>query len=202
MVPGYYGMQRMAMLLLAERVPNDARVLILGAGGGLELKTFAQAQPSWLFDGVDPSAEMLKLAKQTLGPLAERARLHKGYIDNAPDGPFDAATCMLTLHFVAHEERLRTVVEIRRRMKAGAPFVVAHFSIPHVDRDLWLTRHTAFSAASGLEADKVAKAREAIDKHLPILTPEQDEAILKDAGFSNISLFYVGFAFRGWVAYA
>ncbi len=29
-----------------------------------------------------------------------------------------------------------------------------------------------------------------------------DEVILREAGFSNISLFYVGFTFRGWVACA
>ncbi|MEX1041081.1 MAG: methyltransferase domain-containing protein [Pirellulaceae bacterium] len=204
MVPGYDSMQRMAMLLLAERVPRNARVLILGAGGGLELKAFAQAQPSWIFDGVDPSAEMLKLAEQTLGPLGSCARLHQGYIDDAPEGPFDAATCLLTLHFIAHEERLRTVAEVRRRLKVGAPFVVAHFSIPQGDgeRSLWLERHTAFLVASGLDADQVAKTREAIEAHLPILTPDQDEAILRDAGFSKVSLFYAGFAFRGWVAYA
>ena len=37
---------------------------------------------------------------------------------------------------------------------------------------------------------------------LIILTPEQDEAILRDAGFSNVSQFYDGFTFRGWVGYA
>ena len=93
-VPGYDAMQRMTTLLLAERVPEDARVLVLGAGGGLELKAFAQAHPGWTFDGVDPASEMLKLAERTLGPLASRARLHQGYIDDAPHGPFDAATCL------------------------------------------------------------------------------------------------------------
>lgn len=32
--------------------------------------------------------------------------------------------------------------------------------------------------------------------------PEQDEAILREAGFGNVSLFYAGFTFRGWVWYA
>ena len=203
-VPGYHGMQCMATLLIAERAPKDARVLVLGAGGGLELKAFAQAQPGWSFDGVDPSAEMLKLAEQMMGPQAPRARLHQGYIDVAPDGPFDAATCLLTLHFVALDERKRTAVEVRRRLKVGAPFVVAHLSIPQGDgeRALWLSRHAAFLSASGASADQVASACAAIGQHLPILTPEQDEAILRDAGFSNISLFYAGFTFRGWVAYA
>ena len=40
-------MQRMVALLLAERVPADGAVLILGAGGGLELKLLAERQPDW-----------------------------------------------------------------------------------------------------------------------------------------------------------
>jgi len=58
MVPGYAGMQRMTTLLLAERIPEQGHVLVLGAGGGLELKAFTEAQPSWNLHGVDPSKEM------------------------------------------------------------------------------------------------------------------------------------------------
>lgn len=203
-VPGYDGMQRMTMLLLAERVQEDARVLVLGAGGGLELKAFAQAHPGWIFDGVDPASEMLKLAERILGPLASRATLRQGYIDDAPGGPFDAATCLLTLHFLALEERRRTAAEVHRRLKPGAPFVVAHLSVPQGEgeRTLWLSRYSAFAGASGIDPDKAANARAAIDTQLTILTPEQDEAVLCEAGFSNVSLFYVGFTFRGWVGYA
>ena len=42
-VPGYEVMQRMAAQLLAERVPADGEVLVLGAGGGLELEAFTTA---------------------------------------------------------------------------------------------------------------------------------------------------------------
>lgn len=203
-VPGYVAMQRMTTLLLAERVPDDGRVLVLGAGGGLELKEFAQAHSGWTFDGIDPSAEMLALAGQTLGPLVSRARLHQGYIDSAPQGPFDAATCLLTLHFMTLEERRRAAIEVRRRLKPGAPYVIAHLSFPQGEgeRALWLSRHAAFLIASGLAPDKAANARMAIDTQTNIFAPEQDEAILREAGFSNVSLFYAAFSFRGWVAYA
>ena len=195
-VPGYHAMQRMTTLLLAERVPEDARVLVLGAGGGLELKAFAEAHPNWAFDGVDPSAEMLKLAQLTLGPLASRATLHQGYISDAPIGPFDTATCLLTLHFLTLDEKRHTLAELHRRLKPGAPFVAAHFSIPQRDeRAVWLSR---FAAYAGIDQDQAV----AIDSRLTILSPEQDEAILREAGFSNVSLFYAGFTFRGWVGYA
>lgn len=203
-VPGYNGLQRMATLLLSERVPEFGRILVLGAGGGLELNVFAQAMPGWEFDGVDPSPEMLKLAERTLGPLVSRVRLHQGYVDDAPAGPFDAATCLLTLHFVDLEERRRIAEEIRRRLRPGAPFVMAHFSFPQGEgeRELWLSRYAAFVVDSGVAPDQAENARATIDKQLHIFSQEQDEAILREAGFSKVSLFYAGFAFRGWVAYA
>ena len=203
-VPGYNAMLSMAGILLAERVRGDGRVLVVGAGGGLELKAFAEAQAGWSFDGVDPSAPMLALAAQTLGPLASRAQLHRGYIDDAPAGPFDGATCLLTLHFVEPAERRRMAVEVRRRLKPRAPFVVAHFSIPDGadERPLWLSRYSAYLTASGVDLDKAAAARGAVDRQLSILAPEQDEAILREAGYSDIALFYTGFTFRGWVGYA
>lgn len=203
-VPGFADLQRMAGLLLAERAPDDARILVLGAGGGLEIKVFAEAQPGWRFDGVDPSAEMLDLARLTLGRVTARTELHHGLIDIAPEGPFDGAACILTLHFVEREERLRTLRELHRRLKPGAALVVAHFSFPQGegDRDLWLSRYAAFAASSGIDPAQARKAGSTIGQRLPILAPEDDEQLLRAAGFGEVSLFYAGLAFRGWVAYA
>lgn len=202
LVPGFTGMQQMACLLLAERAPLDAMVLVLGAGGGLEIRAFASAQPSWSFDGVDPSAEMLGLARQTIGPPHTRVRLHQGYIDDAPEGPFDAAACLLTLHFIEPAERLRTLKELRRRLKPGAPFVAAHHSFPQDQRALWLSRYQAFAVSSGVDPDKAAKGRDAIDTRLHMLSPEEDAEIMREAGFSDVTQFYAAFTFRGWVATA
>lgn len=202
-VPGFHGMQQMAAILLAEAVPHGGTVLVLGAGGGLELKAFAEAQPGWTFVGVDPSAEMLKLAHATLGALASRAVLHEGYIDTAPPGPFDGATCLLTLHFLNADERLHTLRELRGRLRPGAPLVVAHHSFPLENgaRERWLARYAAFATASGVPAKDAANASVAISARLPLLSPEQDEALLREAGFENVEQFYAGFTFRGWVAY-
>ncbi|WBU28439.1 class I SAM-dependent methyltransferase [Rhodopseudomonas palustris] len=202
MVPGFADMQRMAMLLLAERAPSDAEMLVLGAGGGLELKVFAEGQSGRSFVGVDPAAAMLDLARITLGDHASRVRFHEGFIESAPEGPFDGATCILTLHFLAHQERLRTLKEVRDRLRLGAPFVVAHYGIPEGELDFWLSRSAAFSITSGIDPARANAARAGIAERLPILSPEDDEQLLREAGFGRVSLFYPGFAFRGWVAYA
>jgi tRNA (cmo5U34)-methyltransferase len=202
-VPGYHDLHRMTAVLLAERAPKNARVLVLGAGGGLELKTLADTHPSWTFDGVDPAQEMLNLAEQTLGPRAARVRLHHGYIDDAPAGPFDGAACLLTLHFLSAEERRRTVTEIRKRLKAGAPFVAAHSSFPQgAERTRWLSRYAAFAVTSGADPVQAEGARASVEAHLDMFDPAEDETILREAGFSDVTLFYAAFTWRGWVGYA
>ncbi|MBR1120475.1 class I SAM-dependent methyltransferase [Bradyrhizobium lablabi] len=203
-VPGLADLHRMTGILLAERAPRDARILVLGAGGGMELKAMAEAHPEWTFVGIDPARPMLDLAAETLGPHRARVEFVQGYIEDAPPGPFDAATCLLTLHFLSAPERQRTASDIRRRLKPGAPFVAAHGSFPQDSdqRPQWLSRYAAFALASGADPEMVSKARDAVDAHVNMFGPDQDEAILRDAGFSDVSLFYTAFTFRGWVARA
>lgn len=203
-VPGFADLQRMARLLLEEHVPDEGRVIVLGAGGGLELKAFADAHPKWSLLGVDPSSEMLELARLTLGPAAKQVELLQGYIQDAPAEYSHGATCLLTLHFLPVAERRKTIAEVHRRLHPGSPFIVAHLSFPqHAERRAeWLSRYAAFVASSGVEASKAMAAAAAVDKHLTICSPEEDEALLREAGFRHIDLFYAGLAFRGWVAYA
>jgi tRNA (cmo5U34)-methyltransferase len=168
------------------------------------MRALADAHPGWRFVGVDPAAPMLDLAARTLGPHSARAELVQGYIDDAPPGPFDGATCLLTLHFLDAAERRRTASEIRARLKPGAPVVIAHGSFPQRTREraLWLSRYAAFAIASGVDPDVAHKARSAVDANLRMLAPEEDEAILREAGFSEVSLFYAAFTWRGWIARA
>lgn len=202
-VPGFADLHRMAMLLLAEHAPEAADILVLGAGGGLELKAFAEAQPDWRFVGVDPARAMLDLAHSALGPCLARVRLVHGLIGDAPPGPFDGAACLLTLHFLEEAERLHTLRELRGRLAPGAPLVIAHHSYPaNENAARWLTRSAAFANRSGIDFAHASASGAAMAQRLPVLSAAEDEALLAQAGFSGIALFYAGFSFRGWVARA
>lgn len=202
-VPCLRDLHKMACVLLAERAASEARILVLGAGGGLELKAFAEMQPGWQLDGVDPSEEMLQTARSTLGAHASRVSLLKGYIDDAHTGPFDGASCLLTLHFLQRAERLETLKKLHARLKPGAPLVVAHHSFPTegLDPDKWLKRNAAYGIASGIPLARAHASVSAIRERLPVLTPHQDVDLLREAGFETIELFYRAFTFTGWVAY-
>jgi tRNA (cmo5U34)-methyltransferase len=129
-------------------------------------------------------------------------RFIEGYIDDAPDGLFDGAVCLLTLHFLPRDERLRTLQELGRRLRPGAPLVVAHHSFPkHSGQsDLWLRRYADLLAARGMPADQAGRAIENMKEHLPVLSPEQDEAVLREAGFHAAQVFYAALTFKGWIA--
>jgi tRNA (cmo5U34)-methyltransferase len=202
-VPGFADLHRMITQLLSERVPADASLLVLGAGGGLELKAFADACPGWTFEGVDPSADMLALARTVAAEHVTRIELRQGYIEDASDGPFDAAVSILTFHFIAREQRLETLRQLRRRLRPGAPLVLAHISFPQgePERSTWIARHVAY-ANPGTDPAQLQQSRDAIAARLTILSPDEEEAQMREAGFGGVSLFYAGLSFRGWIAYA
>lgn len=204
--PGHSGMLQMIGVLLGERMPNDGQLLVIGAGGGLETRYLAGVEPRWRFVGVDPASAMLDLARAVAGPVAgDRLALIKGTVLDAPDGLFDAATCILVLGLIADNGgKLATLAEIRRRLKPNAPFILVDQCIdrsaPDVERRL--ARYANFALRSGVDANTVASAKAAIGA-LESMAPDwRNEELLLDAGFRDAEVFYVGMAWRGWVAYA
>ena len=206
-VPAYQYMQRMAAQLLQERIGATGEVLVLGAGGGLELEAFATRSPGWSFTGVDPAGEMLKAAKERVASVGASSRVqwHQGYIFDAPRGPFDAATCLLTLHFVPDDgEKERTLVEIRKRLKPGAPFVLVDCCIdleaPTATRAL--ARYRDFALESGADPELVDSTCGRLTTVLNLISASREEALLAAAGYSDVELFYAGLSWRGWRATA
>ncbi len=198
-VPGLADLHKMATLLLAEQAPGAADVLVVGAGGGLEIRAMAEMRRAWRFTGVDPSPAMLDIARQTTSPCADRTDLIHGTAVDAPAGPFDGAVCLLTLHFLDWRERLETLQQIRRRLKPGGVFVAAHHTGVDGQAQLWLARSAAFAAGVSEEPSEVAVSAKAMAERLPLLSPDQEEACFREAGFRQPCLFYAALSFRGWV---
>lgn len=204
-VPGFATLHRMVLQLLGERVGATARVLVLGAGGGMELLAFAQAQPGWTFAGIDPSGLMLEEARKTLGELGERVELTEGYIPDAPAGPFDAATCLLTMHLVPDDgHKLEALQAIHARLVPGAPFVIVDncIDLEAADSDQKIERFTRFALNGGVEPSRMEEMKAALRTSLHPVSAEREEALLVEAGFTGVELFFAGLSWRGWVAYA
>jgi len=206
-IPGYDASHAMAAVLLRDRIGEVGRILVIGAGGGIELSVFAREASGWSFTGVDPSAEMLSRAKHKIDEAGatERVSLLRGTAEDAPREAFDAATAFLALHFVPDDgARLRALREIHARLKHGAPFLMingcADTKSPRFAEDQRL--NAAFARRNGAPEEIIDAALRMQRENAHVLSPEREEALLAEAGFRDLRLFYVGMWVFGWIASA
>ncbi len=79
--------------VLAE-LPDDARILCVGAGTGAEMAHLARRFPRWRFLALDPSARMIEAcrARAERDGFIDRCAFHAGVLDTlAPDANTAAA---------------------------------------------------------------------------------------------------------------
>ena len=79
-MPGYELLHLLTAAQMVERLPAQARVLVVGAGTGQEILRLARARPDWQFTAADVSPDMLALAQQNFvkAGIADRVQLHAG----------------------------------------------------------------------------------------------------------------------------
>ena len=193
----------------AQLGKKAASLLVIGAGGGNELSAWGPSNPKWTFTGVDPSAEMLAMARNKtvhLG-LESRVELIQGTIDDVPysDSKYDAASCILVLHFIKDEqEKLKLLRAIKEHLKPGAPFVlVSAYGDPH-DAELRnrLNIWKSFFLDAGYEAAKVEEMGNTIMTKASFLSEPKIEQLLRESGFTNIGRFHSTGLFGGWICHA
>ncbi|VDG96599.1 Trans-aconitate methyltransferase [Lysinibacillus sphaericus] len=207
-LPTYDGLIRLSNTALRLRAGENAEVLVIGAGGGNELLEFAEHNPTWALTAVDPSEPMLKEARAKVEERFEPDRVD--YVvgssgDVNAKNLFDAASCLLVLHFIDNvQEKLTFLQEIRLRLKTGAPFVIACMAGDRNDptfdelfglwRQSWIDR-SSLSEAQVLEMEKTVRA-------LSFISCDEIEGLLREAGFGNITQFFQTTFFSGWLCVA
>jgi SAM-dependent methyltransferase len=144
------------------------RVLEVGCGTGRFLAALAGRAKAW---GVDPSAEMLEVARGRV----QGAGLKLGSGEELPfkDGWFERAAMWLVVHLV---DRPRAFAELHRVLAPGGRLAIATFDPTHFD-EFWL--------------NELFPSFEEIDRaRFP--TAEQLEAELRAAGFGEVRLTRLG----------
>ena len=206
-MPGYPVMLQMCGQLIHEATADEGSVLVVGAGGGLEIEALSQRAPAWRFCGVDPTPNMIADARARVRACGADARVTRveGYVHDAPLTKHDAATCLLTLHFVPDDgQKLHTLRAIRERLKPGAPFVLVDCCLDKGASNFAerLERYCQFALDSGAPAEQLDVARDRMTNVGQTVSAAREAELLREAGFSGIELFYAGHSWRGWVSYA
>lgn len=205
-LPSYDAMLRLIQTFYHSKLPENANMLVVGAGSGNEILQLAEGRPHWSFTGIDPSESMLNIAKERLLALPNNMSFHQATILDAPlpSTQYDAASCILVLHFIRDdEEKLVTLKEIAKYLKPGAPFVlVAKYGQPgsletEIQFDLWRSywlQHTRLSVSDVAEMEKSIRS-------LSFMSEEDILTLLQSAGFTKPSRFFATTLFGGWVCF-
>lgn len=173
----------------------DLNLLVVGAGGGMEIERFLSGNPGWHLAGVDPSQEMLALAAakaERLG-VREQVRLVRGTVEALPAGArFDAATCLFVLHFLPDDGKLALLRGIAGQLRPAAPLLVA--SGCRVEdgglRDDFLGAWQQHGELMGIPAERMATIVEQLVAQQPNMSSEEDYVrLLHEAGFERVAPF-------------
>ncbi len=202
-IPGHSGALQMSGVLFNETIPDNAHILVIGAGGGLDTKALCEAGPDWRFTGVDPSAEMLGLAQDYIGSENQaRATFVQGVVSDLELLDFDAAICMLVLGMLPDDgTKLDTLKQIKCQLKPGSPLILFDQCLDFLGSGFSgrVSRYISYAAASGVDASVLGLARGAMMKNTNTVSKARNEALFDGAGFKHIDAFYQGMAWYGWL---
>jgi tRNA (cmo5U34)-methyltransferase len=185
---------------------GPARILVVGAGGGEEMLRLGAASPSWSFVGVDTYEPMVELARRRLSgnPVAARSVVHLTKIEALDETAFDAATCILTAHFVPDDgSKLSLFRAIHERLKPGAPLAlvdgVGVVGEPQTEllRRIW-KRH---AIRNGVDEEIAEKNVQNVNQ-VAIVSEVREKELLASAGFKDLVPIFRGIAIKGWLAFA
>ena len=149
---------------------------------------------------------MLEIAENRLHSLPNAISLLQGTMLTAPipATKFDAASCILVLHFIdSYEEKLATLKGITSHLKSGAPFVLVSkygqldSSETELQFDLWRAywlQHTKLSTTD------LASMEQSI-RSLSFMREDDIVTLLQQAGFTQPSRFFATTLFGGWICY-
>lgn len=205
MIPGYTPMQQLTEVYLGAEMPNEARLLIVGAGTGTEVIECGSRHAGWTITAVEPSPEMSAQgqAKVKAAGLDARVEWQTAALDQIEEGDlYDGATLLLVLHFLDEEAKLNLLCEISDRLKPGAPFALSTFvGDPANTRTKKIyDLAKAFALAKGLPAAEVAEKFDLTRKDIFLEPEEKIKMHLRDAGFIDVQRIGQGLAMHLWVA--
>ena len=100
--------------------------------------------------------------------------------------------------------KIETLKQVRARLKPGALFALVDncIEIGSASADRWLNHYVQYAVDSGFPREQAELFRGKLEDARTTRSPEQEEQLLRDAGFHDIELYYVGLSWRGWIARA
>lgn len=203
-IPCYDMLYDMTDRLLTVKLPKQADVLIVGAGGGQELVTFGRKHPEWRLTGLDKSVQMLDVARKRLELSGIEADVVEGEVNNLNrERLFNAGTCLLVLHFLKDlKEKREFLRQIADTLEEGGPFFMASMN-GDADSESFRWQMQAWKQhvlVNGISEEEWEAAVNAIGESSHPIPSADVEELLREVGFTQITRYFSAYAIDGWCA--
>lgn len=205
-VPMYQECQSLAVHWCAQFARADTTVYDLGCSTGTLLLKLAQSIDSnkgISLIGVDNSKAMLEKSRKTL----EKSPIHCELLDadlNQGLTIHNASVVVMnyTLQFILPDNRIPILKNIREGLVPGGSLVLIEkikSAIPELDQT-FIDFHHQFKRDRGYSNMEISRKREALENVLIPWTVEENQNLIKKAGFSTVDLFFKWNNFAGFIA--
>ena len=155
LIPGYTSLARLSVSLIAASPLAQARgssVLVAGCGSGAELLAARQLRPDWQLTALDPSQDMLAMARDKLqaqpGHPETTAPIQwvQGTVEDLSGEPFfDGAMAVLVLQALPDDgSKRRFLSSLSQSLRPGAQVVLVDQMQPErssIEQQLITARH-------------------------------------------------------------
>lgn len=203
-IPGYATLFPMVAALLDPSLPQAGKVVVVGAGTGVELSTLKSHRPDLALTGVDPSGQMLEFARARLEQEGNSSdvTLFEGYLHETPDTPrFHGGTLINVLHFQPDDGSKDSLLsDLGERILPGGMLVVFDLFGDPTSRDFTehLNAWRRLWAIRGMNAEARKTFNKRLEDGMHYVPGGRIVEIARNAGFDEPRQFYRSLLYGGW----
>lgn len=178
---------------------SDVKLLVAGCGTGNEMEQFLLHDEKWNITGIDPSPDMVGIARKKLR-LFKNQKLLVGKVKGLPDGlKYDAATLSLVLHFLPDNGAKSNLLKsIAQRLAKGAPLIIV---------DMFGTRDEIWQKLQMLseilpeefDAQMKKEMSQRIIEEINYITEDRLMELLELTGFSKPLRYHQSLMYGAWI---
>ena len=204
-IPGYHDCHELILDIADELVPARGRCYDLGCSTGALTARLAErlGQRGVEVIGVDREPAMIERAAERCAGLPA-ARVMAGAMEQLAVEPADLVICVYSLQFVAPRHRAQVLGRLHAALEPEGALILFEKVLAPSARAQSVADQALFEfkRRRGFSNDEIAEKARGLRGVLQPFTASQNYALLRDAGFREITHVFRWLTFDGVIAFA